>query len=219
MTDQTPTVPVPPRGRGPVGAVVGLAVVLGCVGVLYGMRSTGKEGAGRCRAAAATVARLGPLVHGEVAALALERDPRPVADLAFNDPDGRPTTLAAYKGKAVLLNLWATWCGPCRKEMPALDALQAKLGGQDFTVLPINIDTDKPDRPGTFLREAGVTHLPLNADPSATVFQVLRAGGQAVGLPTTLILDRNGCQLGVMAGPADWNSSEAEALIVAAKAS
>ena len=221
MTDQTRVEPpVPPRRRRPpVGIAVGLVALLGCVGVLYGMRGAGKEGTVECRAAAATVARLDPLVGGEVAALMLQRHPHRVPELAFNGPDGRPTTLAVHRGKTVLLNLWATWCGPCRKEMPALDALQAKVGGADFEVVPINIDTEKLDRPKAFLRDAGVTHLALNADPSADVFQVLRTDGQALGLPTTLVLDRNGCELGVMAGPADWASPEAQKLIEAAKAS
>ncbi len=220
MTDRNPaTRSTPFRRRAALGVTIGLSVLIGCVGVLYGMQNAGKKTALDCRAAAATVARLGPYVHGEVAALMLQRDPRPAPDLAFNGPDGNPTTLAAYRGRTILLNLWATWCGPCRKEMPALDALQAKLGGKDFEVLPVNIDTDRPERSKAFLRETGITHLPFDADPTADVFQVLRAQGQAEGLPTTLVLDPSGCEIGIMAGPADWASPDAQALVTALKSS
>ncbi len=220
MTDRSPAAPpAPSRRRGPAGIAAGLVLLLGCAGVLYGMRGAGKEGAPECRDAVARGARLDPFVRGEVAALALRREPRRAPDLAFNGPDGRPTTLAAHRGRVVLLNLWATWCVPCRKEMPALDALQAKLGGDGFEVVPVNIDTDRPENAKAFLREHAITHLPLDADPTADAFQVLRASGEALGLPTTLLLDPRGCEIGTMAGPADWASPEAQALIQAAEAS
>ncbi len=212
--------PIRPRGRMlPIGAALGAVVLLGCVGVLYGMKGPGKEGAVECRAAVSAKARLDPLVHGEMAALALLPTGRLVPALAFDGPNGEPKTLADFKGRTVLLNLWATWCIPCRKEMPALDRLQAKLGGPDFQVVAVNIDTARLDRPKAFLHETGVTSLPLYTDSTANVFQVLRADGQALGLPTTVLVDRNGCELGAMAGPAAWDSPDAEKLIEAAKQS
>ena len=116
----------------------------------------------------------------------------------------------------MLLNLWATWCVPCRKEMPALDALQAKLGSDKFEVVAVNIDTRNLDKPKTWLKEVGVKRLGYYADPSAKVFQDLKAIGKAFGMPTTLLVDPQGCELGTLAGPAEWASDDAVKLIEAA---
>ncbi len=207
----------PKAGRGRrIGVLVGVGVLVLGSAVLYGMKGAGKEGAVECRGSEALAARLDPLVRGEVAALNLSRPAKLMPNLAFTGPDGQPTNLAAFKGRTVLVNLWATWCVPCRKEMPALDGLQARRGSDSFQVVPINIDTARLDRPKAFLQEIGVTKLPLYTDPSANVFQVLRQDGQALGLPTTLLVDPKGCAIGVMAGPAEWNSPEALTLIDAA---
>jgi thiol-disulfide isomerase/thioredoxin len=116
----------------------------------------------------------------------------------------------------VLLNLWATWCAPCRKEMPALDRLQAELGGPDFEVVAINIDQRNLDRPGQFLDDIGVTRLVRYADATARVFQDLRAANRAVGMPTTLLIDARGCELAILHGPAEWASDDAMKLVRAA---
>ena len=116
----------------------------------------------------------------------------------------------------MLLNLWATWCVPCRKEMPALDALQQKLGGPDFEVVAVNIDTRDPDKPKAWLKEVGIERLGYYADSSAKMFQDLKAVGRAFGMPTTILIDRNGCELGTLAGPAEWASDDAIKLIEAA---
>jgi thiol-disulfide isomerase/thioredoxin len=106
---------------------------------------------------------------------------------------------------------------PCREEMPSLDRLQAKLGGDDFEVVAVDIDTTRLERRRAFLKEAGVSSLGFYADPKAEVFQVLKKAGKVVGLPTTLLIDGQGCELGVMPGPADWASEDAMRLISAAK--
>ena len=116
----------------------------------------------------------------------------------------------------MLLNLWATWCVPCRKEMPALDALQAKLGGKDFEVVAVNIDTRDPDKPKNFLKEANLTRLGYFADQKAKVFQDLKAIGRALGMPTSVLIDAQGCEIGTIAGPAEWASDDAVKLIKAA---
>jgi thiol-disulfide isomerase/thioredoxin len=116
----------------------------------------------------------------------------------------------------VLLNLWATWCVPCRKEMPALDALQAKLGGPDFEVVAVNIDTRNLDKPKSFLQEVGVAHLTYYSDANAKVFQDLKAVGKAMGMPTTLLIDPNGCEIASLAGPAEWASDDSLRLVSAA---
>jgi thiol-disulfide isomerase/thioredoxin len=137
-------------------------------------------------------------------------------NLAFTDPQGQPTTLEAFKGRTVLVNLWATWCAPCRHEMPALDKLQGELGGPRFEVVAINIDQRNLDRPRAWLKEAGVTRLAYYADPQAKVFQDLRQAGKAVGMPTTLLLDPNGCELASLSGPAEWASGDAKRFVQAA---
>jgi thiol-disulfide isomerase/thioredoxin len=172
--------------------------------------------ASACAAAKTLAAKLEPFAKGEVAALQVPKDPKPLPDLAFTGPDGTPLTLASFRGRTILLNLWATWCAPCRHEMPALDKLQAELGGPDFEVVTVNIDQRNLDRPKTFLREIGVTRLATYSDPSAKIFQQLRAVDRALGMPTTLIIDPAGCELGYLAGPAEWASEDALRLMRAA---
>src|SRR6202166_3753835 len=140
-----------------------------------------------CQPAVQTAARLAPLVHGEVAALSLAHTGFLVPDLAFKDSSGRDRTLNDWRGRTVLLNLWATWCVPCRKEMPALDSLQTKLGGPKFEVVAINIDTRDPEKRKNFLKDANLTRIGNFNDPSAHVFEDLKTGGKALGMPTTLM--------------------------------
>jgi thiol-disulfide isomerase/thioredoxin len=140
-------------------------------------------------------------------------------DLAFEGPDGRKLSLSDFRGKAVLLNIWATWCAPCREEMPALDRLQALAGGADFEVVALNIDTARLERRRQFLDEIGVKSLAFYADPTADVFQALKRAGKAVGLPTTFLIDADGCEMGALAGAAAWDSEDARRLIAAARKS
>jgi thiol-disulfide isomerase/thioredoxin len=196
---------------GLLGAVIGLAGVYG-IGALVGNRGTDAA----CQPAVATAHRIAPLVHGEVAALAVATEPLRVPDLAFQDGSGHPHTLADWHGRTVLLNLWATWCIPCRKEMPALDALEGKLGGHDFEVVAVNIDTRDPDKPRAWLKEVGISRLGYYADPSAKVFQDLKLIGKAFGMPTTMLVDPAGCEIGTIAGPAEWASEDGVKLVSAA---
>ncbi len=101
--------------------------------------------------------------------------------------------------------------------MPALDQLQGALGGPDFTVVAVNVDTARLERPKAFLKEIGVKNLGFYADSSADILQTLKGAGAGLGLPTTVLVDKNGCSLGVTAGPAQWDSPDALALIAAAK--
>jgi len=113
----------------------------------------------------------------------------------------------------VLLNLWATWCVPCRREMPALDALQAQLGGGDFEVVAVNIDTRDADKPKAWLKSAGIEQLAYFADPSARIFQDLKAVGKAFGMPTSVLIGPTGCEVASLAGPAEWASDDALKLV------
>lgn len=166
-----------------------------------------------CKAAQPLSAALKPLAKGEVAALQIPAEPTRLRDLSFKLPDGRDTTLSAFRGKTVLVNLWATWCAPCRHEMPALDRLQQKFGGPDFEVVAINIDTRNAEKAKAFLDEVGVKSLALYADPTARIFQDLKSVGRAFGMPTTLLLDKDGCELAYLAGPAEWSSPDAFAFV------
>jgi thiol-disulfide isomerase/thioredoxin len=184
--------------------------------VLYGIKAPGgKETAetSACPGAAELAARLKPLVHGEIAALTLAARPEPLPELAFDTADGTKASLTNFGGRTVLLNLWATWCLPCRQEMPALDRLQGMFGSKDFAVVAVNIDTARLDRPQTFLHEIGVKNLKLYTDNTAAAFQALKQGGKVLGLPTTILIGKNGCEIGTMAGPAQWDSEDALALL------
>lgn len=180
---------------------------------LYGNHGPGRQLASICLDSKQRWQTLDPLVHGEIAALSLAREPEPLPSLSFTAADGQTKTLVDFKGKALLVNLWATWCVPCRQEMPSLDKLQEALGSKDFQVVAINIDTAKLDRPKAFLDEIGVKNLAFYADPTTSVFQNLKAAGKALGLPTTVLVDKQGCEIGTMAGPAQWDGPEAMALI------
>jgi len=198
------------RQIGAAVALLALAVIAGVYGIGH-LRSNPADAA--CRQAVETASRIAPFVHGEVAALALARTPFRMPDLAFKDSTGRSRTLADWRGRSVLLNLWATWCVPCRREMPSLDKLQATLGGPNFEVVAVDIDTRDPEKPLRFLKEVSVTHLAYYADDSAQVFEDLKIAGKAFGMPTTLVVDRDGCEIGDMAGPAEWASDDGIKLI------
>jgi thiol-disulfide isomerase/thioredoxin len=198
------------------GGIAGVAFGLGAV---YGIAAlTRNAGDDACRPAVETAKRLKPLAKGEVAAVKPAEQPLRVPTLAFRDAGGAPKNLTDWRGRVTLVNLWATWCVPCRKEMPALDELQAKLGSERFEVVAVNIDTHNPDKPKNWLQEAGITRLSYFADPSAQVFRDLKAVGRAVGMPTTLLVDGSGCELASLAGPAEWGSEDALALVQAALA-
>lgn len=196
---------------GVVGVAAGFAAVYG-IGRLSGNAAIDPA----CKSALETAARLTPLARGEVAAVSIAKAPKLLPALAFKDGNSAEKTLADWRGRTVLLNLWATWCVPCRKEMPALDELQAKLGGPEFEVVAINIDTRDADKPKAWLKETGVDRLAYYADDSAKVFQDLKAAGKAFGMPTTILIDPNGCELGSLSGAAEWASGDAIKLIAAA---
>jgi thiol-disulfide isomerase/thioredoxin len=194
-----------------IGAVIGL-------GGVYGIGGLKRNAAGdpACRGAVDLAQKLAPLAHGEVAALTMATVPLRLPDLAFEDADGKPKKLSEWRGRTVLVNLWATWCVPCRKEMPALEALQQKLGGPDFEVVAVNIDTRDPEKPKNFLKEANLTRLGYFSDQKAKVFQDLKAIGRALGMPTSVLVDGQGCEIATIAGPAEWDSDDATKLITAA---
>src|SRR4030088_1263003 len=194
-----------------IGAVIGSAG-------LYGIGGLKRNAAGdsACRPAVDLARKLAPLAHGEVAALTMATAPLRLPDLAFEDADGKPKKLSDWRGRTVLVNLWATWCVPCRREMPALESLQTKLGGPDFEVVAINIDTRDPEKPKNFLKDANLTRLGYFNDQKAKVFQDLKAIGRALGMPSSVLVDGQGCEIATIDGPAEWGSDDALKLITAA---
>ena len=128
--------------------------------------------------------------------------PRAVPALRFTSGDGRPTTLADFRGKAVLLNLWATWCAPCRTEMPTLDRLQKRLGGPHFEVVALSIDRTGLGAVAPFYKELGLRSLAVFLDPSGEAASAF----DAPGLPTSLLIDAEGREIARKIGPAEWDS-------------
>lgn len=176
---------------------------------------SGAAGAGAAATSAETAKwSLAGLNKGAMAPLLVRASPLDLPDINFNDASGATKSLADWRGKIVLLNIWATWCVPCRDEMPALDKLETDLGGDAFEVVAVNIDKNGPDKAKAFLQETGATHLALYTDPSGKLFAALKA----VGMPTTLIIDRDGKEIARLVGPADWGSPEAKRVIETAVA-
>jgi thiol-disulfide isomerase/thioredoxin len=195
-----------------------LVAVLGAAAAWFGLtgRGGGPAVAEECRAAQPVAERIASQARGEVAALAVTERPAVPPDVAFKGPDGAELSLSRFRGRTVLVNLWATWCLPCREEMPALDRLQAELGGPDFEVVAINVDTRNTDRPKAWLGENGIRHLAYYAEPGGTLLQVLQRSGHVIGLPTTLLVDRTGCEIAILKGPAAWAAPDAVGLVRAA---
>ena len=203
---------IPPAvGAVAVGALIGFAAIYG-----FGAFKHGSPGDSACNGAVDLARKIAPLAQGEVAALTMATTPLRLPDLAFEDADGKPRKLSDWRGKTVLVNLWATWCVPCRKEMPALDSLQTKLGGKDFEVVAINIDTRDAEKPKNFLKDGNLTKLSYFSDQKAKVFQDLKSIGKALGMPTSVLVDSQGCEIANIAGPAEWASDDAIKLIKAA---
>ena len=206
-------------GRLRLVSAAAVLVILIVLAGIYGIAHRPSNPAdAACAGAVNTGKRIAQLVRGEVAALAVAQAPFGVPDLAFKDAKGRDLRLSDWRGRTVLLNLWATWCVPCRREMPALDALQALLGGADFEVVAVNVDTRDPQKPLAFLKDVAIAHLAYYSDPSARIFEELKTAGKAFGMPTTVIVDPSGCEIGTMAGPAEWASDDGVKLVSAALA-
>jgi thiol-disulfide isomerase/thioredoxin len=196
---------------GVAGVAVGLAGVYG-ISRLLGNPPIDPA----CQATVEAARRIAPFARGEVAAMNAASRPVRLPDVTFRDGSGAEKRLSDWQGRTVLFNLWATWCVPCRKEMPALDELQAKLGGADFEVIAVNIDQRDSEKPRAWLKEVGIERLAYYADPNAKVFLDLKQAGKAWGMPTTILVDGAGCEIGTLAGPAEWSSDDAIKLVNAA---
>lgn len=158
-------------------------------------------------------AKLEPLLVGDLAAMAVRETADDLSELAFNGPDGTAMKMSDIGGKYRLLNLWATWCAPCRAEMPALDELQRTKGSDKFEVVAISVDGGTESKPRAFYDELGLNSLTFYHDPTINVFNDLKKKSLALGLPVTLLLDENNRVVANMNGPAEWASDDAFRLI------
>ena len=159
----------------------------------------------------ANAADLAALKQGDMVKLILADAPKALPEAVLLDESEAEHGLAEYKGKVVLLNFWATWCAPCRKEMPGLDRLQAEIGGDDFQVVTIATGRNPVPLISRFFDENGVTHLPKLRDPK----QQLAGQMGIVALPVSALLDRNGAEVARLIGDAAWDGPEAKAVIAA----
>ena len=194
-----------------VAAITGFAAVYGTMG-----GSDNGSGAGTVPAAteqsttpAPVASETGAASASKLAAFVRKKPPESLADISFTDASGAPKTLADFKGKAVLLNLWATWCAPCREEMPSLDRLQKQLGSDKFEVVALAVDRTGVEAAGKFLKSINVENLKLYADPTTKSGSALRV----LGMPTTILITPDGKEAGRLSGPAAWDSDEAKKLI------
>jgi thiol-disulfide isomerase/thioredoxin len=209
---------VPKRGAF-IAVAAAAGIMAGTAAVYVSGLSNGNDQllAAECADALAAAVRAAPFARGDVAAFRVTKSGDLLDDLVFYEADGDQTGVRAMAGKTLLINFWATWCVPCRAEMPTLDRLAGARNGDDFAVVAVDVDvSDAARRAPAFLADMGVKNLPFYSDPSLAVLNAVKRRGLAIGLPTTLLVDPKGCRIGVVEGPAEWDSPDARALIDAA---
>src|SRR5690606_546469 len=197
-------------------ALPAAAVVVVLAGSIAAWLVLGNAGsANECPVQAAAARVIDAAAIGELAALNGTGEGRGYADMAFKDEAGTDMSVADFAGKALLVNFWASWCVPCREEMPALDAVATEYNSEKFMVLPVNLDIGESglDKARAFLDEGQFQNLPLYADNSFAAFDRLKREAVAVGLPATLLLDPEGCEIAVLQGPAEWHSQDGRSVI------
>lgn len=197
------------------GLLVGAFFVYGTGGLSGNGEHTATAAADApaCETNDALKASLEAAATGELAAMRIASKPVSLHEIGFETGAGEKMSIADWKDKVVLLNLWATWCGPCREEMPDLAEIQKTRGDNRFQVLALNVDRNGGDKPKEFLESINADVLGLYVDPENVAFQNLRSKGLAFGLPTTMLVDTKGCVQGVLSGIAHWGSQDASNLI------
>ena len=214
MTDQQPARPPrlqPRRLMVLAGASAAVALAI----TLYVGNSAGPL-ASDCPVQAEAAASIDSVAVGELAALNGTGEGRGHASMAFTDPAGTPMSIGDFAGKKLLVNFWASWCVPCREEMPALDALAGRYNSEEFMVLPVNTGETDPAKAEAFLAEGNWPNLPLYAEANSfEIINMLRTSAISAGLPATILLDENGCELAVLQGPAEWDSPDGHNVVEA----
>lgn len=195
-------------------AVAAVAAIYGSAGRIDNASRDAPPGAAGAAVAMPAPGAGAPARHntGKLAAFVYKSSPEQVAEFPFFNAVKETQTIASHKGKVVLLNLWATWCGPCREEMPALDRLQKEMGSDKFEVVAVSVDKNGFETARKFLDGIDVKALNYYSDPTG------RAPSQvkAIGMPATLLIDAHGREIGRLMGPAEWDSPDAKRLIEAA---
>lgn len=179
--------------------------------IVFGANAAFTVGGANVAFAEVDPAALSELREGEMKKLVFHSTPKPAGTAAFLAKDGSEHTLDEFRGKITVLNFWAVWCAPCRKEMPSLDALEQALGGEDFRVLPIATGRNRMPAIEKLYADTGVEALPIYTDLPQTLSRQMGV----LGLPVTIILDRDGAEIARMTGDADWNSDSAKAILKA----
>ena len=205
-----------------IGALIATAVVAAAAGfgAVYAMARGADNGSGPAPAAVRVAQAspeqalppgpgANPLSVGEMAKFVFKKAPEPLPEFTFLDGAGKERSLKDWRGRVVLLNIWATWCLPCRKEMPDLERLQAELGSDKFEVVALSVDRGGLEASKKFLDQIKVTKLGLYADPSSRASSTLKI----IGMPATLLIDAEGREIGRLLGPAEWHSEDAKALV------
>ena len=211
--------------RPSIGALIATAVVAAAAGfgAVYAM-ARGADNGGQTEPVATRLAQAAPdqplpsgpggnpLSVGEMAKFVFKKAPEPLPEFTFLDGAGKERSLKDWRGRVVLLNIWATWCLPCRKEMPDLERLQTDLGSEKFEVVALSVDRGGLEASKKFLDQIKVTKLGVYADPSARAGSTLKV----IGMPATLLINAEGREIGRLLGPAEWHSEDAKALVRAA---
>jgi thiol-disulfide isomerase/thioredoxin len=200
-------------------AIAALLSAAVAIAITFWLGNAGLIRASECAPQSVAAQKIDAVAVGQLAALNGTGTGRGYSAMKFTDAEGNAKTLKDFAGKTLLVNFWASWCIPCRAEMPALDKLAAAENGDDFMVLPINLDLGEGglDKARAFLGEGKFANLPLYADSTFEAFKQLQIAAVALGLPSTLLIDRNGCELAVLQGPAEWDSSDGRNVIAALK--
>ncbi len=201
-----------PRPRKRLAGLVAAGAVAALAGVyaMFGVHGNAPVGTVPAQAGEVTLDK--SMSTGTLAAFVF-KDGRPAVESgAFQDGAGKELSLTGWKGRVVVVNLWATWCAPCRKEMPDLAELQKDYGGDDFEVVAISVDLKGAEASSAFLKEVSADNLALYVEPTTRIMKKLGA----IGLPVTILIDRNGGEIGRLLGPAHWTAPEARKLIEAA---
>ncbi|MEM9224637.1 MAG: TlpA disulfide reductase family protein [Pseudomonadota bacterium] len=203
-----------------IGVAAALGLVVFAVAIIatarpdiFSLARTGSQ----CRVAERVGGALEPYAAGAMSAFQ-SVPPKDLTALPFNGSGDQAQTIEALKGRLVLFNLWATWCAPCRVEMPHLAALHEERSGDDFAVVAVSIDNRDSNRPENFLAETGAEALDYHREPTMQLFNSLNGAGLAAGMPTTLLIAPDGCVAGMLSGAADWNGEDAHRLVDAALA-
>jgi thiol-disulfide isomerase/thioredoxin len=186
-----------------IAAIVGFAAVYGTLG--FNDNKSLTQGG---EAAPAPSDGTRPRAKG-LPTFVFKQTPEALADVTFVDATGAGRSLKDFRGKTVLLNLWATWCAPCREEMPSLDRLEKELGSDTFQVVALAVDRSGVDAARKFLDGIKVENLKVFADPTTKSGSALKV----VGMPTTILIDKEGREIGRLPGPAEWDSANAKQLV------